>query len=232
MRIFGSFFHSVRHDRSGFTLAELLVSIAILVLIATSVAGDVNRTKYQEELTASARVLIGTLRDLQSQALTARSVNTCLDVADTPLVCEVQNTGCVGSCSDPMPPYAVGMVLTQNATVMERFAEVEILRNNRRQDGSMEELGVRRFLQANAGAGTVSVSSLVTENSGSVTTATVTFERQNGLMRVNACDTPQNAPPCNGIPEPKTLSIVLRHARTDATKTVRLNTTTGKISLD
>ncbi len=217
---------------AGFTLAELLVSVAILLIIAVAVAGDINRTKFQEELSSSARTLAGSLRDLQARALSATGVSTCSAAGGFNRVCETDATGCVGACGAKLPPYAAGVTFTSGNAFYARWAEVDPALYDHRPDLSAREvLDQRSFQAGTAGTAYVTIDDPMTTNAGSVTTAYVTFDRQNGTMRINACGTP-NAPACGGNPEPKTLDIVLRHSRTNQTRTVRLHAITGKISLE
>ncbi len=211
-------------------MPELLVSIAIIILIALVVIGDLGRTKYAEELQSSARVLTGTLRNLQTRAQAASAIKTCVG-ASVQEVCEVSEARCAGACDEEIPPFTVGLYLAQNATSVPMFAEADVTQNNRRLDVS-ESLGTLGFLEGYQGAGFVTIASLTT-NQGSVTSTTVTFERQSGVMRIDGCDTPPPyAPACGGGGEPVSLTIVLRHARTNVTRTIRLNAITGKISLE
>lgn len=217
----------------GFTLAELMVSIAILIIISLAVAGDITRTRFQEELNSSARLLLGTLRDTQAQALAVKGVKTCLEDGGTRRVCETGTAGCAtGTCPDITAPYAVGVTLNVSATGVSVFADVDAAFNDRRELSNNREL-VRAdaFLTGNTGSRYVTVNAL---RSGPVnfSSATVSFERQNGRMRINACDEPPGAPSCAGSPEPTTLEIDLIHSRTNQIKTIRLNAITGKISLE
>ena len=217
--------------RNGFTLIELMVSVSILLIISVSVAGDITRIKHQEELQSSARQLASALRDLQARSLAASGIKTCTDSGNVIAACETGTSACTGGCGTLIPPFSNGMTIATNATSVLMFAEVEPTRNDRRRAASGEDLGRQAFLQANANSATVTVQSMTT-NAGGVPSAVVTFERQSGTMRIDACGTPAPyTPACSGA-EPLTLEIVLRHARLTATRTVRLNTTTGKISLE
>lgn len=223
-------FFSARH--AGFTLIELLISISILLIISVSVAGDITRIKHQEELQSSARELAGALRDLQARSLAASGVKTCTGSGGETLVCEISESGCTDACGGLIPPFSTGLTVAENATSVAMFAEVEPTENDRRPAATGESLGTIAFLQANPNSQTVTVQSLAT-NDGAVSSATVTFERQSGTMRIDACDSPAPyTPACGGNPEPLTLEIVLQHTRLPVTRTVRLNATTGKISLE
>ncbi|HWQ99403.1 MAG TPA: prepilin-type N-terminal cleavage/methylation domain-containing protein [Candidatus Methylomirabilis sp.] len=216
---------------AGFTMAELLVSLTILLIIAVAVAGDINRSKFQEELSGSARLLVGIFRDNQAKALATTEATTCTTASGIK-ACDLSATGCITACSVKMPPYSYGVYLSNSSDNARTFTEVDPVKNDRRMDVGMEDLGTRTFLKGTAAVVGVRISSLTTNN-GSVTNATVTFERQSGAMRINACDTPAPyTPACSGTPEPKTLDIVLTHQRTGQTRTVRLNAITGRISLD
>jgi hypothetical protein len=218
-------------------MTELLVSISILLIISMVVAGDLNKTRWQEELATSARVLAGGLRDMQARALTASGVKTC-PASGLTFVCEMPTppTGCTGACSALIPPFAVGMTLNVNATGVARFAEVEPTYNNRAEDvtSGRETLGWLPFAKGGT-TNNVTILSLTT-NLGGGGLAIITFERQSGLMRVNPCDWPTGGSPptgaCSPFGEPTSIVIVIQHAKSGLTKTLRLNGPTGKISID
>lgn len=233
-------FREVFRPRAGFTLMELLVSISILLIISVVVAGDINKTRWQEELTASARTLAGALRDLQSRALTASGVRTC-NASGLIFVCEWAGTAaCTGACSALVPPYASGMTLYDDdaTTGVRRFAEVEPTYNNRaeEQGSGREYMGVLPFVKGGISSNVV-ISQLTVAPPGSlIGQVIVTFERQNGLMRINPCDWPTGGSPptgfCTPFGEPTSATIVLRHAKSGLTKTIRLNGPAGRISID
>lgn len=218
---------------SGFTLAELMVSIAILIIISLAVVGDITRTRHQEEIASSARLVAATLRSLQSRALAATSVMTC-EVGEAYVVCERDDGACAGApCNTEAVPMAVGATLKTGAAVITTFAEVDIAFEDRREDPSGREyLGAQRLAEHIPGSEPVTIKQL---NVGGTyqPLATVTFDRQSGAMRINACGTPQPlTPECGGNPEPTTLEIELEHERRGYTKTISLNAVTGKISVD
>ena|SRR3989344_5946659 len=227
----------MRFFKRGFTFTELLVSMSILVIISIAVATDIHRTRYQEELNGSARTLVGLLRDLQTRALTASNVNSCTAAGGVRYVCEMDSVGCVGACNVPAVPYAYGLTFALNATTVTSFADIDPLYNDRRpiQFGGANEhesVALLRFLKDSSATNYVTISSIVVGGlpAGG---AYVTFERQNGFMRINACDAPApNTWPCGFFPEPTTLTLTLRHARTTQTRVIRFNGLTGKISID
>jgi prepilin-type N-terminal cleavage/methylation domain-containing protein len=218
--------------KKGFTMIELLTSVAILAVISVSVSITIAKTKLREELDASARQVAATLRNLQAQALAARKGMTCAPGAVN-IVCEV-GTGVCGAatCNVPLVPMAVGMTLRTGVSYVTMFADADVTLDNRREDANgRENLGRVDFASSKSGGGDVTVTSLM-EGASSVGTASVAFERQNGNMRIDACGTPALAPSCGAGTEPVTLDITLSHAKLGKTAVVRLNRLTGKISIE
>jgi prepilin-type N-terminal cleavage/methylation domain-containing protein len=215
----------------GFTLVELMVSIAILAIISVTVTTDIAKTGQQEELFSSARIMVATLRGLQSRALSATSVLTCNN-GTINLVCDVDDTICgVESCSTKLVPFAVGATLQTSESMVTKFAEVDVALEDRREDASgCESLGEQRLAERKSGSDAVTISSLRAD-SVSISVATVTFDRQDAAMRINACGTPSGAPPC-GATEPTTLEITLTHSKLGRSETIRLNALTGKIAIE
>jgi prepilin-type N-terminal cleavage/methylation domain-containing protein len=224
--------------KGGFTLVELLVSIVILLIITVSVTINITKTKMREELDASARQVGNTLRNLQAQALAARSVLTC-QPATIVMVCENGTAVCgAAACATQTVPTAVGMTLAVNASAFSAFAEADTTLDDRYEDTGGRESLARTFLtsSASAGSGAVKITSLTGTSAAGVQTsfasASVAFERQNGNMRINACGTPALAPACGANGEPLALSITLTHSTLGKSDIVTLNRLTGKISIE
>lgn len=217
--------------KRGFTLAELMVSITILIIISLAVAVDISRSRHQEELASSARLTLSALRGLQSRALSATSVSTCNNGVND-LVCELDDSICgIAPCDTNLVPISVGATMRTTESVIYKFAEVDLNLEDRRMDATgLEYLGEQKFAEQNPGSNPVKINSLKA-GPDLLSEVTITFDRQNGAMRINACGNPTGAPPCTDL-EPTTLEIVIEHARLGRSKTIRLNTLTGKISIE
>jgi prepilin-type N-terminal cleavage/methylation domain-containing protein len=221
----------------GFTIIELLVSISILLIISVFVANDINRSRYQEELNGSARILAATMQDLRAKALAATSVQTCAGPGSAIYVCELNTNGCSGACGTMIAPAAVGITIIAGSTGTTVFAEpdpVAVAPTNyfRAEDtAGNEDMAYIALLTGRSGSNDVTINGPIVTNTGNLFAITVTFERQSGTMRINACGTPTGAPPCS-LTEPTTAVIPLRHAKTLQVRTVTLNTITGKISIE
>ena len=210
--------------RSGFTLVELMVSVAILLLITASVISDIQRGRQQEELASSLRLVQGALRDAQADALAAVSVKTCT-VSSNNVVCEHDDSLCGAAvCNQDTSPSAFGLVFQTGTSTFSFFADV--FASDLDEDASgRERLELLRLARPKSDADTVTIDSL-TADSSSVTEATVTFDRQSGNMRINPC----LSAPCTPD-EANILEIVLTHSLTEISKTVYLNAITGRISI-
>ncbi len=209
----------------GFSLAELLVSLSILVLISISVIGNVARTRQQQELSSAAQLMASGLRDLQAQALSARSLQACL-VGSVNVSCEPNGSSCAGApCSVTLSPEAFGMTLETATSSFTEFADISS--PNRREDLAGRELILRRvFPQPRPNVNAVSIYALVADGI-SVASSTVTFDRQSGAMRINACLSGTCTPA-----EANILEITLRHLQTLKTKVLHLNAITGRVSVE
>ncbi len=208
-------------------MAELLVSLAILIIITLAVAGDVSKTRKREELVSSVRLVHNAIRDAQARAQTARSIKMC-DNAGVNVVCEANEDNCgIATCDAFIVPVAVGVSLSTGDSFATTFAEIDATLEDRRNDASGREfMETEKFAEQREGSNVVTISSL-TAGTVSVTDATVTFERQSGNMQINGCP----VPPCSPAGA-NTLEIVLEHSQSGQQKAIRLNALTGKISLE
>jgi prepilin-type N-terminal cleavage/methylation domain-containing protein len=212
--------------RSGFTLIELMVSIAILTLISTATVFSLRSTRENEELLTAARLLAGDVRSIQARALAARNVRQCSVSGGALRVCENDNTSdipCIGAC-EPAPPPRFGISLAVGATAYDVYADVNVADGRYTND---EELLLHRDLNP-LGGEKVMIRRLLTEQ-GDEAASSMIVSRQNGEMRIDACNDP-GFPAC-APSEPRTLSILLRHQRSGKELTVDVNAVTGRVSL-
>lgn len=206
--------------KSGFTLVELMVSIAIMGLIAVVTMNDMRTSQRKDQLNTAARVLAADIRAMQAQALSGKNIKSCpLGVAHT--VCEQSASVCSDSAQCiAQPPSAVGLHVTVAGTSYDEFADVDSI------DGLKDP---NEIIQSRSfpllGAQNVVIDAL-TAGGAPVNDADVSFQRQNGTMGINGC----YAPVCNA--GPFTLIIQLRQTQTNDTKNIVLNAITGRISIE
>ncbi len=213
----------MRSDKQwkGFTLVELLVSMTILIIITVAVATDISISRQQEELASNARYLQSMLRDVQSQAQSAVSLNTC-DNGAFIAICEFDTSNCgAGTCDTQIVPSAQGIRLsTTHQDHVFHFAEVDPLLENRQYDEN--ETVLQNVMQtARANINTVEVTRL-TIGSTDYDTVDVTFGRQSGAMEIIA-DTGATG---------NTLEIELTHRETGSLEVISLNRLTGRITIN
>mgnify|MGYP001561271893 CR=1 FL=1 len=205
---------------SGFSLIEAMVSITILGLLAVAVVVNLNATSRTEALNSAARLVLGDLRALQTRALTAQNIKTCVSAIPV-TICEGPGATCI-PCT-PAPPFSFGAHFTQGTASYILFAEPDQTTKN-----WMETTGeafATRDLTKLGGRNVIIDALFVPSSVSSVTDAQIAFERQNGRMHVNPC----MGPPCT---EAGSLTIRLKQTQTGAIRTVTLGTLTGRMSLD
>lgn len=210
----------------GFTLVELMISVGILTLIATSTVFVMRRTREREELQTAGRLLVSDLRDVQARALQARNALTCDTVGLEKKICEPENKSpilCTGPCTVlPPPRYGVALAVFQDA--YDLFADVN--GEDWRLTSDAEQVA-RRGLNP-LGGNRVTISRIETEL-GIIGTSNLAAGRQSGAMRIEACGDP-GLPACAPT-EPKWLKITLRHAVSNDTIAVEVNALTGRVSI-
>ena len=216
---------SLLTTHSGFTLVELLISVAILTMISTATVFSLRSSQQREELQPAVRLLAGDIKNIQARALAGENVLTCTGTSSFNKVCEQENPSpevCSSSCV-PTPPPRFGIRLVAGQTSYTLYADVEA------QDArltSARETIVRRNLNP-LGTDRVEISKVQTEN-GIADPNDVTVDRQNGKMRLNACGSP-GFPSC-APSEPQTMTITLRHRVSNQTTLIELNALTGRVS--
>ena len=208
---------------AGFSLTELMVSVAIIAIMTTFVVTSLGSAQQQQYLTTASRVVAGDLRSLQASALTAQNIPTCLNGSNKSIACALTKASCaVPSSCTPQPPQAVGVAFKLNQPTYAFFAEL-----NSPPDyadaGASEEYLVHNLA---VGSPNVVVGALTTTTpvpSGSE--VDVSFQRQNGQAQILVC----NAGACTPA---ATLTITLKQTKTNATTDINFNPVTGRVSFN
>lgn len=216
-----------RMTMKGFTLVELLISISILALVSTIAVLGLRSTRSNEELQTAARLLAGDIRAIQTRAQAGANVKACDVAAGTRRACEAESPSvepCVSDCS-PTPPSAFGITLSNAMSRYDLFADIE--QDDWRETSLREAVAVRTL--GALGSNKMVIDTIQTEL-GPVDTVHIASERQSGRVRINACGE-AGLPDC-APGEPQTVSIILRHAATNATASVKVNSVSGRIIIE
>lgn len=215
--------------KSGFTLAEMLVSVAVIAILAVIMVVNLNSGKRTEQLSDAARQLVADIRGMQSRALSAGEVKACLNASAVLIVCE----NSTADCADPaqclgMVPDHYGLMVTTTATSYSMFVEYSLAGLvNQNMDSPDEQLSRRRLLPIGSQDVEISKIELWSGTTGWVspdpTIGSVVFSRQSGQAKIfDAAATGA----VMGI-----LKITLRHKISNDTLTIEVNRETGRVSI-
>lgn len=214
----------MRFKKTGFTLMELMVSIAILTLISGSTIFALQRSREKEELNIVARMLASDIKNIQARGLAARNILTC-NVGSGKRVCEPENKSLL-VCDDAcqlLPPPKFGVWISTRSGAYILFADVNL--EDWRYSNPEEMLMERSFDRI--GEGKVVLSSIQSEN-GNLDSVSLAVARQNGMMRINACGA--ELVPCEPT-EPQQVTLTLRHTKSNDMISVEINALTGRVSI-
>lgn len=205
------------HDLPGFSIAELLVSIAIVGLLATFAVVSLDSSKNTEELRTVARQVVGDIRSMQARALSAQNIKTCATSAGYDAVCENGIASCVGPCALATPAgFGIHFEATSSTYVM--FADV-IADAQYRYTDTKENLVLRRIAETTSNV----VIQQVTVPA-SVANGDIMFLRQSATPHVYHPGMPVD-------PEPVSFIIRLKHKISEDTVDVEVDRITGRISV-
>lgn len=209
-------------------MVELMISITILVLIATATLFNLNSTRNTEELNTASRLLESDIRNIQARALAARDVLQCRAPDDLQSVCgsdAYATASCTGPCS-ASPPPRFGINLMRGAAFYDLYADI---RGDDWRETNDREVMIRRQLNPLGGGNVVIIGIALPGVVPAPSTADIAVSRQSGVMRINACGD-SGLPACSPT-EPTSLTITLRHNKSMQYKTVEVNSVTGRVSI-
>ena len=211
------------HKLQGFSVAELLISLSIIVLLATFAVFQLGSSQQRDELQTATRQLAADLRSMQSRALAGQNLKACPDGSDL-RVCEYSEASCSpGTCTEEIP-YSFGIHVEENQKDYSTFADFNPVPGGDNKQNDDKEILLTRELSPTSK--NVSISTIVSGNSGGFSApqplADITFTRQSGAAHINDSTVP---------PEPSLIIITLTHLETGNTMQIEVNRITGRISI-
>lgn len=204
-------------------MVEMLVSVAVIALLAVIVVVGMGSGKQTEELRSSARQLAADIRSMQARALAAGDVKACPNTSGILTVCDDSTALCVNppDCAARIPS-TFGVNASSTDTGYTLFAEVEPSTVDYHLTKPNEALINRQLLQ---GTGqNVIVKSVLTGKPAPLVPRTggdVSFTRQNGTTRLFDG---------TGV-EPDIMVFRLWHKMSSSTMDVEINRITGRVSV-
>lgn len=196
----------------GFTIVELLVSLAIIGVITGMMLPNFHGGQLSAELRFASDITVSQLRDIQTAAIAGRLVSVCSGGTQANQVCEpgkIPAVSCAGggSCQRRVVP-GYGMRLMANQSTYVLFDDVN---GNYRYDAG-EEFATKPFIQ----------------------TGVVQFSASNAAMPVDIVFVaPDATPKFNGNDAPDLLTLTLRHqSGSNLTRNVKVFRIAGKVEHD
>lgn len=200
-----------RKTSGGFTIAELLVSLAIITVLTGMMLANFHGGQQSSELRLAAEITVSQLHDIQTAALGGRLVSVCSGGAQANQVCEAGKNPSVtctggGTCQRRVVP-GYGIRFTVGESTYLVFDDV----NGNNVYNAGEEIATKPFVSTG-------LVKLGATNAGS--TLDVVFVAPDAKQKFNGSDAPD------------LLQLTLRHLQSDSERNVKLYRIAGKIEHD
>lgn len=210
------------HKTKGFTILELLISLSIIVLLATITVFELRSSRRTEELRTAARRVSADLRGMQSRALSAKNLKTCTSPTADLAVCEFSTAVCgANPCAESIPS-AYGVVFTASSYQYTMFADIN---PSSGVDYRYSDAGEIYLQQSILPLETdYVIVDQITADGAPVASVDISFMRQSGTVRMFHPGVPPAA-------EPSLIRIRLLHTLTGSTAEIEINRITGRISI-
>jgi len=209
--------------KPAFTLPEMLVSVAVMGILAVTVMSNLNSGKQTEELRTAANQLVADIRSMQARALAAGEVKACPKADGKMAICENSTTMCLlpANCIGHVPS-SFGIHASTTNTGYVLFAEEEPSKADYKYSGQDETLIARTLLQGSSQD--VVIQNIYSDKPAvgfAVSVGDISFTRQNGVTRM-----------FDGTTEPDVITIRLKQKQSNVTKDVVINRITGRVSIE
>lgn len=196
-----------RSKRAGFTLIELIVSIAIFGTIATLVVANLRGGTQRSELTLGATTVAEAIREAVTRTNAGELASMCVGGVMNGKVCPGTGCGPGSNCVNTLPLGGFGVHMVQNSTDYIVFAD---LNNNLAYDAG-EEVRTGKIINT----GTVSVSGFSTGGAS----LSISFRPPKPTGYINGATTESFA------------NILLRHRFLSETRTVHFERVSASVGL-
>lgn len=199
---------------------ELLISLAIIVVLATITVFQIQSSNRNDELNTAARQLMADIRAMQNRALAAQDSMAC-DAGGFYSICEASTSTCGVNPCNTLIPDAYGIYLVSGSSTYSLFADLNPTGalDNKMTDGH-ERLTSRTLL--GLGSEDIFIDDISTSLQSGVANAHIAFSRQYGIVTITDPTTP---------PEPNLITIRLRHSVSNNTIEIEVNRITGRVSI-
>lgn len=117
-------FFLTRSKYAGFTLVELLVAAAVMVIVSIIAVLSFQGYSKQNRLNAERDKVYNDLLDLQAHATSGKLLQMCVDASDTPTGVYCTGTCASGTCKYKASPGGYGIQLNANGTY-DTFADLD-----------------------------------------------------------------------------------------------------------
>lgn len=199
-----------------------MISLSIIVLLATIMVFELRDSRRTEELRTAARQVAADLRGMQSRALAAKNLKTCTTPTAGLAVCEYSTVVCgTNPCAESIPS-AYGIRFTLNDYNYIMFADINPSAGvDYRYTNAGEIYETRSLVPLNTDYVIVDQ---ITAQGTPVASADISFMRQSGATRIFHPGVPPDA-------EPGLIRIRILHTITNKTVEIEVNRVTGRISI-
>lgn len=195
----------------GFTLVELLVSLAVIGVITGAMLANFRGGQRSAEVRLASDILVATLREMQTNALSGRLVNVCSGGVNDLKVCEQKTppVACTGGTCQRRVPTGYGVRIS--VATPKNFIVFYDTDGDAAYDAG-EEISSPPY----------------------VSTATVVFDSSNVAVPVDIVYKPPSAQLfVNGSSAgPDTVRLTIKHDTGSPSRNVTLYRTAGKIEHD
>ncbi len=206
----------------GFTILELLIGLSIIILLALVTVFELRNSRRTEELRTASRRITADLRGMQSRALSAKNLKTCVTPTADLAVCEFSLTACESNPCAESIPSAYGVVFTKGSYKYTLFADINPSSGvDYRYSGVDEVYSSQSILPLETDY--IIIDQIIADGN-LVDSADISFMRQSGTVRMFHPGVPPAV-------EPSLIRIRLLHTITNHTAEIEINRITGRISI-
>jgi len=212
------------HKLSGFSLAEMLIALSIVVLLSLLTVFELRNANQKDELRAAAAQLAADIRSVQAQALEAQNLKTCKPGTDQ-VVCENSTAACGASACQDYIPAGYGIYVHSASSSYVIFADVNPAAQDYKYTNANEKIRERELLVGTSDK--VEIQSIETywpSMGVGPPWANISFVRQSGQAHIVDSMVPPQ-------PEPYLVKILIRHKVSGESKYVEVNKITGRVSI-
>jgi len=200
----------------GFSIIEVLISVAIIALIMTAVISNFRSGEWRNQLSLAAANVASELRKAQTMVSAGQPTQVCMVAAVMTGICEDDPAGCGGTCVEHVPYGGYGLVFVEDSETITFFANTDATDDFDKIDEKVRDLKI-------SPTGRVKIAGISTDTTGTINQLQIIFIPPTNVIKFGGPDV---------FGSPNEATITISHLSSGEKREIVINKISGRIDAE